>query len=207
MNKTYPFQLEALPYEYDALEPYMDALTVQIHHGRHVQTYVDNLNKVLEGSKDHQSWSLEALVTKVNELPDSIKNVVRNNGGGVYNHNLYFAGMTAEKSEPTGKLKDAIVKKFGSLDEFKANFKAAGLGRFGSGWAWLAVDANKELTVVSTPNQDTVLADGLSPILAMDVWEHAYYLKYQNKRADYIDNWFLVVDWNKANDLYTKAIG
>lgn len=206
MSKTYPFQLETLPYKYDALEPYVDALTVQIHHDRHVQTYVDNLNKALEGSKDHQSWSLEELVAKVNELPDSIKNAVRNNAGGVYNHNLYFAGMKAGKGEPTGELKDAIVKKFGSFDEFKTSFKAAGLGRFGSGWAWLAVDANKELVVVSTPNQDTPLADGLSPILAMDVWEHAYYLKYQNKRADYIDNWFVVVDWDKANDLYKKAI-
>ncbi len=207
MSKTYPFQLETLPYKYDALEPYVDALTVQIHHDRHVQTYVDNLNKALEGSKAHQSWSLEELVAKVNELPDSIKNAVRNNAGGVYNHNLYFAGMKAGKGEPTDELKAAIVKRFGSFDEFKTSFKAAGLGRFGSGWAWLAVDANKELVVVSTPNQDTPLADGLSPILAMDVWEHAYYLKYQNKRADYIDNWFVVVDWDKANDLYKKAIG
>jgi superoxide dismutase, Fe-Mn family len=207
MNKTYPFQLEALPYAYDALEPYIDALTVQIHYDRHVQTYVENLNKALEGSKDHQSWSLEELLAKVNELPDSIKNAVRNNGGGVYNHNLYFAGMKARENELAGELKEAIVKNFGSLDDFKASFKAAGLGRFGSGWAWLAVNANKELVVVSTPNQDTVLADGLNPILAMDVWEHAYYLKYQNKRADYIDNWFQVVDWNKANDLYKKAIG
>ncbi len=207
MRKTYPFQLEALPYKYDALEPYVDALTVEIHHDRHVQAYVDNLNKALESSKDHQSWLLEELVTKVNELPDSIKNAVRNNGGGLYNHNLYFAGMKAGKSEPAGEVKEAIVKKFGSFEEFKTSFKAAGLGRFGSGWAWLAVDANKELVIVSTPNQDTVLADGLSPVLAMDVWEHAYYLKYQNKRADYIDNWFLVVDWDKANDLYKKAIG
>ena len=206
MSKTYPFQLEALPYAYDALEPYVDALTVQIHHDRHVQAYVDNLNKALEGSKEHQSWTLEELVTKVNELPDSIKTAVRNNGGGAYNHNLYFAGMKANASGPMGELKEAIEKKYGSLEDFKANFKAAGLGRFGSGWAWLAVDQAKELVVVSTPNQDTVLADGLSPILAMDVWEHAYYLKYQNKRADYIENWFHVVDWNRANDLYKAAI-
>ena len=207
MSKTYPFQLEALPYVYDALEPYVDALTVQIHHDRHVQTYVDNLNKALEGSKEHQSWSLEELLTKVNELPDSIKNAVRNNGGGVYNHNLYFSGMKANASGPSGELYDAIVKKFGSFNDFKTTYKAAGLGRFGSGWAWLAVDGNKELVVVSTPNQDTVLADGLIPVLAMDVWEHSYYLKYQNKRADYIDNWLLIVDWDKANALYRKAIG
>ena len=207
MSKNYPFQLEALPYKYDALEPYIDALTVQIHHDRHVQAYVDNLNKALEGSKDHQSWSLEELLTKVNELPDSIKTAVRNNGGGVYNHNLYFAGMKAGKNEPTGALKEAIIKKFGSLDDYKSSFKAAGLGRFGSGWAWLAVDASKELVIVSTPNQDTILSHGLIPILAMDVWEHAYYLNYQNKRADYIDNWFLAIDWDKANDLYKKAIG
>lgn len=206
MNNNYPFQLEALPYAYDALDPYVDALTVEIHHDRHVQTYVDNLNKALEGSKEHQSWSLDDLLKKVNELPDSIKNAVRNNGGGVYNHNLYFAGMKAGGSAPEGELKAAIDKKFGSLDDFKANFKAAGLGRFGSGWAWLAVDANKDLVIVSTPNQDTVLADGLKPVLAMDVWEHAYYLKYQNKRADYIDNWFHVVDWKKANELYVNAI-
>lgn len=206
MNKTYPFQLEALPYAYDALEPYIDSLTVQIHHDRHVQTYVDNLNKALEGSAEHQNLRLEELLLNLSDLPASIQTAVRNNGGGVYNHNLYFAGMKKDGSELDGVLKDAILKKFGSFDEFKNSFKAAGLGRFGSGWAWLAVDANNELVIVSTPNQDTVLADGLKPVLAMDVWEHAYYLKYQNKRADYIDNFFHVVDWKKAEDLYLSAL-
>ncbi|WP_066720060.1 superoxide dismutase [Clostridium sp. Marseille-P299] len=205
-NQNYPFQLEALPYAYDALEPYVDALTVQIHHGKHVQTYVDNLNKALEGSKVHQSWLLTDLLSRLDELPENIRTAVRNNGGGVYNHGLYFEGMSSNGGgEPVGDLKAAIDKKFGSLDEFKKNFKAAGLGRFGSGWAWLALDKNKDLVIVSTPNQDSVLGDDLKPILAMDVWEHAYYLKYQNRRADYIDNWFAVVDWNHANNLYKEA--
>ena len=206
-NQNYPFKLEALPYAYDALEPYVDALTVQIHHGKHVQTYVDNLNKALEGDANYHSWSLEDLLRRLDELPTNIRTAVRNNGGGVYNHGLYFEGMSANSSgELVNELKDALDKKFGSFDEFKKNFKAAGLGRFGSGWAWLALDENKDLVIASTPNQDSVLQDGLVPILAMDVWEHAYYLKYQNRRADYIDNWFAVVNWNHANDLYKAAI-
>lgn len=206
-NQNYPFQLEELPYAYDALEPYVDALTVQIHHDKHVQTYVDNLNKALEGSNDYHSWSLIDLLSKLDELPENIRIAVRNNGGGVYNHGLYFEGMSSNGGgDPVGDLQVAIDKKFGSFDEFKLSFKAAGLGRFGSGWAWLAVDKNKELVIVSSANQDSVLQDGLKPILAMDVWEHAYYLKYQNRRADYIDNWFAVVDWNHANELYKEAV-
>lgn len=206
INKTYPFELEALPYAYDALEPYLDELTLHIHHDKHVQAYVDNLNKALEGSKEHQSWTLNELLSKLNELPANIQTAVRNNGGGVFNHNLYFAGMKKGGSELSGDLKAAIDKKFGSFGEFKNNFKTAGLGRFGSGWVWLAVDENKELVLVTTPNQDTILQDNLTPILAMDVWEHAYYLKYQNRRADYIDNWFYVVDWELADKLYKAAI-
>lgn len=206
-NQNYPFQLEALPYAYDALEPYVDALTVQIHHDKHVQAYTDNLNKALEGSKEYHSWSLLELLSRLDELPENIRGAVRNNGGGVYNHGLYFEGMSSSGGgEPVEELKAAINKKFGSYEEFKKNFKAAGLGRFGSGWAWLAVDKSNELVIVSTPNQDSILQEELKPILAMDVWEHAYYLKYQNRRADYIDNWFSVVDWNLANGLYKKAI-
>lgn len=207
MSQSYPFELKPLPYSYEALEPYIDSTTMHIHHEKHVQTYVDNLNGVLKQHPEYQSWSLEKLVKEVGSLPKEIQGPVRNNAGGVSNHNFYFANMTPDSSKaPVKELKEAIDKKFTSFENFKDEFRKAALGRFGSGWAWLVVNANKELEIVSTPNQDSVLESGYVPVVAIDVWEHAYYLKYQNKRADYVGQWFEVVNWEEANKNYTEAL-
>lgn len=201
------FQLKPLPYAYSALEPYIDTMTMEIHHGRHVKTYVDNLNGLLESHPEFQSWSLEQIVTNLDKLPESIRTGVRNNAGGVLNHDLFFAHLTPNAGKtPVGKLAEAITETFGSFDEFKVQFKKAALGRFGSGWAWLALTNDKKLVITSTPNQDNVLAEGLQPIILIDVWEHAYYLKYQNKRADYVDQYFNVIDWEKANQVYSDLV-
>ncbi|MDO5689034.1 MAG: superoxide dismutase [Tissierellia bacterium] len=189
-----------LPYAYDALEPHIDAQTVEIHYEKHHQTYADNLNKALESHPDHKDKSLEELVKGYKELPSELQTVVRNNGGGVYNHDIYWAIMSPDaRKEPEGKLKEAIEKKWGSLDEFKAEFKKKALGQFGSGWAWLVKDGDG-VDIVSTPNQDNPITDGKEPLLGIDVWEHAYYLKYQNKRADYVDSWWEVLDWAKVEE-------
>ena len=190
-NTTYPFSLPALPYAYDALEPYIDQETMHYHHDKHLKAYVDNLNKALETCPDYQSWTLEQLLTRLNQLPESIRTAVRNNGGGVYNHDLYFDLMApGEQTVPA-----AVADAFGGAEEFKKKMKAAALGQFGSGFAWLAADDAGVLKILALPNQDNPLTQGLRPILCLDVWEHAYYLKYQNLRADYIDNWFRVVNW------------
>lgn len=201
----YPFKLQPLPYAYDALEPFIDAKTMEIHHSKHVQTYVDNLNKALENQPDYQAWPLERLLYNLDKLPQEIQAPVRNSGGGVYNHNLYFAIMApGGKALTDGTLKAAINRDFGSLEELLAQLKAAGLSVFGSGWAWLVSDSQGRLSIFKSPNQDTQIPVNLTPVINLDVWEHAYYLKVQNRRAEYIDNFFNVIDWDAAQKNYDK---
>jgi len=198
LNGHYPFELIPLPYEYQALEPYIDMQTMEIHHNKHLKAYVDNLNAALKDCPQYHCWSLEKLILNSNRLPCTIRTAVKNNAGGVYNHNFYFHIMGNKNNEPSGKMSKAITNSFGTLEKFQEAFKQAALARIGSGWAWLAVASNGKLKIVSTANQDTLLQTCLSPILLIDVWEHAYYLKYQNRRAEYIDNWFHVIDWEKV---------
>ena len=197
------FELPKLPYAYDALEPHIDKETMEIHHTKHHNTYVTKLNDAVKGT-DLESKSIEDIVKNLNSVPDDIRTAVQNNGGGHYNHSLFWEMLTPNASEPSGEVVDAISSTFGSLDKFKEEFAAAAAGRFGSGWAWLFVD-NGELSIVSTPNQDNPLSDGKIPVLGLDVWEHAYYLKYQNKRPDYISAFWNVVNWDKVNELYQAA--
>ena len=196
------FTLPALPYAHGALEPHIDTLTMQIHHGKHHQGYVDNLNKAIAGT-EHENKTLEQLVSQAG----AIGAPVRNNGGGHWNHSFFWESLSPNAGgSPSGKLADAINEAFGSFDEFKTKFAAAGMTRFGSGWAWLGVDSNKKLCICSTPNQDNPLMDvaetKCTPLLGVDVWEHAYYLKYQNKRADYLAAIWNVVDWKKVAERF-----
>lgn len=204
MEGHYPFELPPLPYAYDALEPYIDAETMHLHHDRHLQAYVDNLNAALKDYPLYHSWSLEQLLRNLDLLPASIRTAVENNAGGIYNHVLYFNMMGKGNSRPSGAMLRAIEKTFGSYERFQQELKQAGLDRFGSGWAWLALNPAGELKILSTPNQGTLLQTGLRPVVLVDVWEHAYYLKYQNRRGDYIDNWFHVLDWEKAEALLAE---
>lgn len=198
------YKLPELNYSYDALEPFIDARTMEIHYTKHHQTYIDNLNKALEGRDEFKDMPIEDLITSLNSLPDEIKTPVRNNGGGHLNHTMFWQMMGPNAGgEPKGELAEKIKDTFDGFDKFKEEFKKAALGRFGSGWAWLVVDGDK-LKIVSTPNQDNPITDGLKPILGIDVWEHAYYLKYQNRRADYIDAWFNVINWEKVLEFYNK---
>ncbi|RAI82417.1 superoxide dismutase [Macrococcoides goetzii] len=196
------FELPQLPYAYDALEPHIDKETMEIHHTKHHNTYVTNLNAAVEGT-EFADLSIEDLMKKINEVPADKKTAVVNNGGGHYNHSLFWT-LLAPGKEATGEVVDAINAKFGSLDAFKEEFAKAATTRFGSGWAWLVVN-NGELEVVSTPNQENPLMEGKTPILGLDVWEHAYYLNYQNKRPDYIAAFWNVVNWEKVNELYLAA--
>ena len=202
-----PFTLPELPYSYDALEPVIDAATMEIHHSRHHKAYVDNLNKALEGSPEADQ-SIESLMGKIGSLPAA----VRNNGGGHYNHSLFWKILlpSGKGGQPTGKLAEAINSTFGSLDGLKEKIAAAGATRFGSGWAWLCVDESKALCVCSTPNQDNPLMDIAdckgTPILGIDVWEHAYYLKYQNKRPDYLSAIWEVINWEEVSSRYEAAL-
>jgi Fe-Mn family superoxide dismutase len=190
-----PFTLPALPYAYDALEPHIDARTMEIHHTKHHQAYVNNLNAAIEKAPELANKSLDDLMRGIASVPESVRTAVRNNGGGHWNHSLFWQLMGPGKGgEPTGKLADAIKSAFGDFAKFKEQFAAAGAGRFGSGWAWLITDGGK-LSITSTPNQDNPLMEGKTAILGLDVWEHAYYLKYQNRRPDYIAAWWNVVDW------------
>jgi len=194
-----PFTLPALPYGFDALEPHIDARTMDIHHGKHHQAYVNNLNAALEKAPELQSKSLDDLMRGVNTVPESVRAAVRNNGGGHWNHSMFWTWMSPTAGgEPSGKLADAIKSAFGDFSKFKEQFAAAGTGRFGSGWAWLVSDGGK-LSIMSTPNQDNPLMDGKKAILGLDVWEHAYYLKYQNRRPDYIGAWWNVVNWEAVS--------
>lgn len=196
------FELAPLPYATNALEPAIDARTMEIHHGKHHGTYVTNLNNALADYPDLQNKSLEELLANnLAIVPDAIKTAVRNNGGGHYNHAMFWTLLKAGSGNPTGAVADAINQAFGSYDNFKAEFKKAALGRFGSGWAWLVVDGGK-LAITSTPNQDNPVMEGKKAILGLDVWEHAYYLNYQNRRADYVDAFFGLINWDRVNELY-----
>ncbi|MGK9043623.1 superoxide dismutase [Mammaliicoccus vitulinus] len=197
------FELPKLPYAYDALEPHIDKETMEIHHTKHHNTYVTKLNDAVKGT-DLESKSIEDIIKNLNSVPDNIRTAVQNNGGGHYNHSLFWELLTPNASEPSGEVVDAISSTFGSLDKFKEEFAAAAAGRFGSGWAWLVVD-NGELAIVSTPNQDNPISEGKLPVLGLDVWEHAYYLNYQNRRPDYINAFWNVVNWDKVNELYQAA--
>lgn len=198
--------LLALPYAFDALEPYIDAKTMEIHHDKHHGTYVTNLNNALANNPDLQSKSAEELIKSLNSLPEAVRTAVRNNGGGHLNHTMFWQQLKAGVNEPTsGKLITAINDVFGTTAAFKEQFNKAGLGRFGSGWAWLVVGKDKKLAILSTANQDNPLTDGLTPILGCDVWEHAYYLKYQNRRADYLAAFWNVVNWADVSDRFDAA--
>lgn len=199
------YELPELPYAYDALEPHIDKETMNIHHTKHHNTYVTNVNAALEGHDDLSSKSIEELISDLNAVPEDIRTAVRNNGGGHVNHSLFWQLLSPNGGgQPTGAVADAINSKFGSFDEFKEKFEAAGKTRFGSGWAWLVV-SNGELEVTSTPNQDSPLSEGKTPILGVDVWEHAYYLKYQNRRPDYLAAFWNVVNWDEVSKRYEAA--
>lgn len=199
-------ELPNLPYDHNALEPHIDARTMEIHHGKHHQGYVNKLNDALEGHPDLQEKSVEELLADLNSVPDSIRNAVRNNGGGHANHSLFWPCMSPNGGgEPSGELADAINSAFESFESFKEQFANAAATRFGSGWAWLSVDGSGSLVVSSTPNQDNPVSEGLKPILGLDVWEHAYYLNYQNKRPDYINAWWNVVNWDQVDSNFNSA--
>ena len=192
------FELPSLPYPHDALEPVIDAKTMEIHHGKHHAAYVNNLNKALEAHPDLQKLTIEKLIANLGQVPDAARTAVRNNGGGHFNHTMFWSLMKrGGGGEPQGDLAKAIAGAFGSFADFKTKFAAAGVGRFGSGWAWLLVRDGK-LVIESTPNQDSPVMDGGKPVLGLDVWEHAYYLKYQNRRPGYIEAWWNVVDWSAS---------
>ncbi len=198
------FELPPLPYAYNALEPYIDEETMHLHHDKHHAAYVNNLNAALEKHPEIQSWGIEDLLTKINQVPDDIRTAVRNNGGGDYNHTMFWQIMAANKGgEPTGELADAIKTTFGDFASLKDQLTKAGMGRFGSGWAWLLLKDGR-LSVESTANQDCPLMDGKLPVMGVDVWEHAYYLKYQNRRNEYLAAWWNVVNWDAINKRYQQ---
>jgi len=193
-------KLPNLPYDYSALEPHIDTKTMGIHHGKHHQAYVNNLNKALEGYPELQTKNVAELLQELDAIPEEIRATVRNNGGGHANHSLFWPCMDPDGGgEPKGSLAEAIDDNFGSFDSFKEQFSKAAATRFGSGWAWLCVDGEGKLVVTSTPNQDNPISEGLVPILGLDVWEHAYYLNYQNRRPDYIAAWWHVVNWREVS--------
>lgn len=194
------FEHAALPYAYNALEPTIDARTMEIHHGKHHATYVANFNKALEGHPEWQNRPIEEILSKIDQVPESIRTAVRNNGGGTYNHLLFWQIMGPGKGgAPKGALAEAIIATFGSFDKFKETFSNAAMTRFGSGWAWLVRNKAGGLEVYSTANQDCPLSEGKTPLLTLDVWEHAYYLNYQNRRADWVREWWNVVNWDEVS--------
>ena len=199
------FELPQLPYAYDALEPYIDKETMTIHHTKHHNTYVTNLNNALEGNEELLSKSVEEVISNLDAVPEASRTAVRNNGGGHANHSLFWQVLAPNAGgEPAGELADAINSKFGSFESFKDEFTKAATTRFGSGWAWLAVN-NGELEVTSTPNQDSTLMEGKTPVLGLDVWEHAYYLNYQNRRPEYINAFFSLVNWDEVAKRFAAA--
>jgi Fe-Mn family superoxide dismutase len=199
------YELPDLPYSYDALEPHIDEQTMKIHHDKHHNTYVTKLNDAVSGQDDLSSKNIDDLVANLDAVPEDIRTAVRNNGGGHANHTFFWKIMSPNGGgQPSGELASAIDQKFGSFDSFKDQFKKAGAGRFGSGWAWLVVN-NGELEITSTPNQDNPLTQGKIPVLGVDVWEHAYYLKYQNKRPDYLEAFFNVINWDEVTKRYNEA--
>jgi Fe-Mn family superoxide dismutase len=202
------YELPPLPYDYSALEPYIDTQTMQLHHDKHHQTYVTNLNNALKDQTQFASLSLEDLMRRINEVPESIRTAVRNNGGGHINHTMFWQIMKSNGGgEPTGAIASAIQSAFGSFDAFKTAFNDAGVKRFGSGWAWLVLDRSGKLSVTSTANQDSPFMDGNYPVMGNDVWEHAYYLKYQNRRPDYLNAWWNVVNWDEISRRYQQGGG
>jgi superoxide dismutase, Fe-Mn family len=203
------FELPPLPYPYEALEPYIDTETMHLHHDKHHQAYVTNLNNAVQGQSEQlASYSVEDLLRNISQVPDSIRTAVQNNGGGHANHSMFWQLMKPNGGgAPTGGLASAIDQAFGSFDQFKDTFNKAGLARFGSGWAWLVLNQNGQLQVVSTANQDSPLMTGMYPVMGNDVWEHAYYLKYKNVRADYLNAWWNVVNWDEVARRYQQARG
>ncbi|HEY46265.1 MAG: superoxide dismutase [Anaerolineae bacterium SM23_ 63] len=202
------YELPKLPYPYDALEPYIDARTMEIHYSKHHAGYVNKLNAALEDFPDLHAKPIEELLQNLNAVPEEIRTAVRNTGGGHANHMLFWKNMAPGASDkPSGTLADAIVQSFGDFDAFKDRFSSTASGHFGSGWAWLVLDGSGGLKVLSTANQDTPLSDGLKPILTIDVWEHAYYLNYQNRRPDFITAWWNVVNWDQVTQLYETFLG
>jgi len=199
-----PHKLPALPYAFDALEPHIDAKTMEIHHGKHHQAYVTNLNKALQGQDNLANKKIEDLVKDLNSVPENIRTAVRNNGGGHYNHSLFWQMLKKGGGEPKGEIKTAIDRTFGSYVKFKEGFTEAATKVFGSGWAWLTLDG-KQLKIESTPNQDAPLSQGRLPLLGLDVWEHAYYLKYQNRRPEYIAAFFNVINWDFVTERFRQA--
>ena len=197
------FKLPELNYSYDALEPHIDKQTMEIHHTKHHQAYVDKLNQALEKYPEFQNMEIEEILKSLDKLPEDIKAAVRNNGGGHYNHDLFWRIMSPDgERQPVGELAKKIDEKFGDFESFKAKFKDASVGRFGSGWGWLVLNSDNSIDIVSTPNQDNPISEGKKVIFGLDVWEHAYYLKYMNKRPDYIDAWWNVVNWSIIEDRY-----
>jgi Fe-Mn family superoxide dismutase len=203
---TAPFQVPPLPYAYDALAPYIDAQTMHLHHDKHHQTYVTNLNGAIEKHPELRNTTAEDLIRHLNRIPDDIRTIVRNNAGGHLNHSLFWESMAPNHGGiPTGEIASAINQTFGSFDTFKQQFSETGTKLFGSGWAWLVLTRNGRLQIISTPNQDSPLLQGYYPLLGNDVWEHAYYLTYQNRRADYLNAWWNVVNWDEVNKRFIQA--
>ena len=205
--ETYPFVVRPLPYEYDALTPVLDEETLHFHHDKHYKAYVDNLNSVLADYPEFQRMSLKQLLTKLEKLPVNIRTAVRNNAGGVYNHELYFDAMKEScGQEPAGQLAEAIERDFGNYSNWRELMRQAAVSQFGSGWAWLVSDAEGKLIILQTANQDVPDLQLYTPLFLVDVWEHAYYLQYQNRRADYVDGWFGLIHWRKAERRYEEAL-
>lgn len=206
--ETYPFIARPLPYEYDALVPVLDEETLHFHHDKHYKTYVDNLNSALSDYPELQKKSLPELLDGIDRLPAQLQAPVRNNGGGVYNHELYFDSMKNPTGQmPEGALAEAVERDFGSYRQWKDQMKQAAVGKFGSGWAWLVTDRKGQLSILQTANQDVPDLSEYTPLLLVDVWEHAYYLQYQNRRADYVEGWFDLINWRKAGQRYEEALG
>jgi Fe-Mn family superoxide dismutase len=206
-SETMAYELPPLPYDYNALEPYIDEETMHLHHDKHHQAYVNNLNAALQGQSQFENMSIDQLIRSLNSVPENIRTAVRNNGGGHINHSMFWQIMKPSGGgEPTGDLASAISSAFGSFDQFKAAFNDAGAKRFGSGWAWLVIGADGKLAVTSTANQDSPLIDGLYPVMGNDVWEHAYYLKYQNRRPEYLAAWWNVVNWDEIAKRFAQGM-
>ena len=201
------YELPPLPYPKEALEPHIDAMTMEIHHDKHHNAYVTNLNKAIAGNAALESKSIEALIGDLGSVPENTRGAVRNNGGGHINHSMFWQIMAPKAGgNPSGNIANAINSTFGSFDQFKEKMNAAGVGRFGSGWAWL-IKSGSSVDIISTANQDSPLMEGKFPIMGVDVWEHAYYLKYQNRRPDYLQAWWNVVNWDAVQKQYDKAVG
>lgn len=203
MNEHYKFLNTPLPYPYNAMEPYIDEKTMKLHHDRHLQAYIDNLNNTLSKYPQFQNWTLEKLIVNIPSLPKEIQTPINNNSGGVFNHQFYFSNLANPAfQQPIGVLGEAIKNEFGSYTSFQNMFKTAALSVFGSGYAWLVINAVRQLDIITTQNQETPLTLGMYPLLNIDVWEHAYYLQYYNLRADYIDSWFHIINWDNVNNNY-----